>query len=163
MKNVRHLFKVSILAVIIVLSCLGAAQAFNPQPEPPKSIPIGLAEDQTARITVALPPDSIGRTGAVKVRMAIFDMTGEMRKVVDAAVGPGQAISMDLSSADLRIFDGERMQLYAIVEILGGTEARVKGAQGIRAGFEIFDTTTGRTSAVVAADITIVPTLKNAQ
>ncbi len=158
MKNVRHLFKVSIFSVIIALSCLGTAQAFNPQPEPPR-LSIGIAVDQTARITVALPPDTIFPNSAVNVRMAIFDMRGEMRKVVDAVVEPRQVLSMDLSSVDLQILDGERMQLYAIVEILGGARARVAGAQIIQAGFEIFDTTTGRTSAIVSAGITILPTL----
>lgn len=150
MKSIGQLLKISILAAIIAIGSIGVAQAFNPQPESPGSVAVGITTSQTARISVANvsnhlchPPDPC------HVRLSFFDSQGNTLRVMEDTVRPGQVISMDLRGIELELLDTKRLQIYAIVEYLvegDSTRRKVNDNASIKSGLELFDSRTGVSS-----------------
>ncbi len=154
MKTIRQLLKISILVTVIVLVSVGTSQAFNPQPEPPGSVAVGITTSQTAWLSVVLPPDPFHPPDPCRVRLSLFDAEGNVLRVMEDTVRPGQVISLGLSGAELGLRAGERMQIYAQVEACGPLKGkrRVK----IKAGLELFDNETGMTIVVVPVATTLL-------
>lgn len=157
MKSIGQLLKISILAAIIAIGSIGVAQAFNPQPDPPGSVAVGITTSQTARISVAnvsnhlrFPPDPCTPPDPCHVRLSFFDSQGNTLRVMEDTVRPGQVISMDLCGIELELPDTKRLQIYALVEYLveylveaDSTLRKVKDNASIKSGLELFDSRTG--------------------
>lgn len=164
MKNIRQLLKISIVTAIIVIGSIGVAQAFNPQPEPPGSVAVGITNGQTARISVANVSEHIGDIfppDPCHVKISFFDSQGNTLRVMeDVEILPGQVISMDLKGNELRLSDTERLQIYAIVEYrleAKGTRQKVKNNISIKSGLELFDSRTGVSTLVLPVAGTYKP------
>ena len=102
----------ALLLSALLLLLAPAAPAFNPQPEPPGSLPVGLTFDQTARVQVAnavdllgalfsgTPDDSVERL-ACAVELSLVASDGETLLVVEALVAPGHTEGVELSGRKL--------------------------------------------------------------
>lgn len=144
------------------------AGAFNPQPEPPASDPLGLAFGQTARIQVVnvvdllrplVPPEPIhdGADLVCAARLSLFDADGESIIIVDSRVGPGQTVGAELSARELGIGPGERVTVRGVVEFTGETEERLRCQATTRSSLEVFDSRSGKTGLVLPVTTTVHP------
>jgi hypothetical protein len=137
--------------LLTALSISTAAQAFNPQPEPPGSATTGLAYGQTARVSVvnALQP-SAASTLVCTARIALLGADGSVLAQRDVALSPGESAHLDLRSDQLRLRLGSRFPVRATVDVADeGEGACVSNSMS---SLELFDTGSGRTSSVFIID-----------
>ncbi len=159
--NVFFYLKMSILtgtlvAIIGVGGLSGQAQAFNPQPEPPASLALGIVESQIAVLHVLAPPTVLNQDPSA-VRLALYHADGKELQTLKGKVEPGQVLSMRFPGRALGLGSGERATIYGVVQCLGRVAAKVGCAQTIVASLEVFDVETGKTQVVVPVVPGILP------
>lgn len=145
------------LMTVTGLFTLQQVHAFNPVPEPPQSVPIGIDEFQTAVINVGVPPDPLRLPEPIRVQLALYDAAGNLLRTLRTRVSPGQVVSMEVERRNLRLRQGGRLTIYGIVQCLGNAASKVSCAQSIKPSMELFDNDTRRTSIVVPMIPAIVP------
>jgi len=148
-------------AFVAGLGVFGTVSAFNPQPEPPLSMPVGVTDTQTVAIHVSHPPDPIAPTAVIPVSVGLFDASGNLLTSTKLDATPGKVGTMAISGDKLSIPPGGRMTVYAVTQCLGGAKATSRCAASINTSMELFDTNTGRTSLSVPFLPAIVPVLLN--
>lgn len=154
-KICKTTFCIAVLALGI--AALPAA-AFNPQPEPPGSVAIGLISDQFARITVTNSTDRVsGILPCVcPVLLTLLDDSGTALGSQEMDVFPGEIGSFEFG---LSLKAGERRIVRGLVEFTGGEGARLACNAGTRSGLEIADGSDGATVVAVPIVTTYLPAL----
>ena len=118
-----------------------SVKAFNPQPDPPAFGMIGIDPFETARLNVAcstgplpggVPP------GPCTATLAFLDSGGGTLTRMTQTLQPGQGVSLDLNGAHI---GSHRTEVQPMVSAIGTGYVLVTT--------EVFDTSTGRTSAVL--------------
>ncbi len=149
----------TIAALVAGLGVFGSASAFNPQPEPPLSMPVGLTDTESVAIHVSEAPDPTGRTAVIPVTVGLFDASGNLLLSTMIDVAPGKVGSLAISGEKLGIPPGGRMTVYAVTQCRGGAVTTLRCAQSVNSSMELFDTNTGRSSLVVPFLPAIVPVI----
>ena len=158
MKNVKRLNFVSILVVLFCISTVGVSQAFNPQPDPPGSVALGITANQTARLSVAYPHSSLFVPPIeIAITMSFIDADGNTLLSQGATLQPGLTVHLDLPGTDLLFIDSEREQIRARVDCLGDMGARLTCNGNTRASLELFNNGSGRTTILVPVTTTFLP------
>ena len=120
-----------------------SVKAFNPQPDPPVFGMIGIDPYETARLNVACStgpfPGGVA-PGPCTARLAFLDSNGNTLAEISETLLPGQGVSLDLNGARVAP-GGHRTELQPMVSAIG--------TGFVLATTELFDTVTGRTSAVL--------------
>lgn len=159
MKNKQRIFLLA-LAIVTGLFAFQQVHAFNPVPEPPQSVPIGIDESQTAVVNVGHPPDPFHPPEpAIRVQLGLYDASGILLRTLRTRVSPGQVVSMEITGRELGLRPGERLTIYGVVQCLGNSASKVRCAQSIKPSVELFDNDTRRTSIVVPIVPAIVPVI----
>lgn len=100
---------INLFVLLSAFTAYGSAQAFNPQPEPPATPPVGMTINETAVIHASLAPDPYAPAALVQVQLGLFDASGELRIQLRVDLTPGKIVSMDISGEKLAIPAGVRM------------------------------------------------------
>ena len=158
MKSIKKLIFVSVLGAFFCISIVGVSQAFNPQPDPPGSLPLGITGNQTARLSVAYPHSSLFVPPVeIGITMSFIDADGNTLVSQGATLLPGLTVHLDLPGTDLLLGVSDREQIRARVDCLGDMGARLICNGNTRASLEIFNTGSGRTTLVVPVATTFLP------
>jgi len=137
------------LVAVAGLASATAAEAFNPQPEPPAFGMLGIVQGQTARLSVVnIHPPEPGAPSC-RVGLGFVDAEGGLLlPAVQVTLRPGQAAFADL---DLRAFDvaeGVRVQVRPVfVPPVDPDRPRGRlrrACDDVLATLEVFDTRTGQ-------------------
>jgi hypothetical protein len=155
----RKLVGVSLFAVIVALMAVGSVWAFNPQPDPPSAIPVGLADTQLAEVHVVFPPvnESDLPPDPVLVGFGIYDGTGMLLARMRESVESGQVKSLRLTGRSLGLPPGGRRTIYGVVQCLGDITQKVRCAKSVNASMEISDVANGKTMVAVPVGVSILP------
>jgi len=143
----RKLFPVitAAFAVAAILFVPGSrVKAFNPQPDPPAFGMIGLAINESARLSAVCADGPLpGGVPAVQctATLGFTDVNGRMIQQTTVTLQPGQGTFLDLPGANLPRAGARRVEADPYI--------RPAGAGFILASVEIFDELTGRSAAVV--------------
>jgi len=137
------------------------AMAFNPQPDPPKAFGmIGVLPTETLRFNVvnvgraerALPPD------VCKIRLAFEDGQGNVISSSFVTIGPGQADFVDFTQvlsipvpqlAQDRASSTARTELHPVLTAPPEPDSSCRPVATV----EIIDNDTGRTEAILSAQV----------
>ncbi len=158
----RTITRFVLWTLVAGLAATAPAAAFNPQPEPPGSMPLGIVETQIAQISVLHAPGS--EVSGVEpspflVALGFYDGFGTLVASQELRVEARQAASIRLSGRDLGLRGNVRQTIYGVVECLGNGAQKVRCARSLNASMELFDEETGVTQVVVPLVAAIVPVL----
>lgn len=134
--------------------------AFNPQPDPPGSVMVGVVASQTARLSVAnVPVHPHQRTlfppGSCDVRLAFYDAAGDVLTILDGTSIPvGEAIHFDFEASRWLSNPGERLQIRAEVVLIGEPADLVRCDGSVKPALEIFHERSGVTTLVLPVEAT---------
>ncbi len=132
------------------------ALAFNPQPEPPGSVAIGLLSSQIARITVVNATDRV--SGIVPcvcpVVLTLLDENGTVLGSEQIDVDPG---AIGSATFDLRLRRGENLLVRGLVEFPGPEGERLVCNGATRSGLEIVNSEDGATKVTVPIVTSFLP------
>ena len=137
----------------------GVIAGFNPQPDPPKVFgSMGLVAGQTIRLsavnvldpgTTALPPDPC------RVTLLLIGPEGDVLARSTKVLEPGAATFVDLAVAPPVDANGAALDPTARAQVRAVVEVESLGRRALppdpcRATLEVFDTATGRTTALAS-------------
>lgn len=147
--SIRRLLLLTVLAAAVVIGPLGftqlTASAAPASVQKLKSASFGITEAQTARISVT---NLSGKP--IAVTMKVFDDLGSVKFICDGAIiGPDKTYWMDADGAALADKAPARAQLRAQFWVKT-TDTTV--FTNLLPSIEVFDTATGRTTAVYPAN-----------
>jgi hypothetical protein len=149
------------IALLCVLAVSAApTAAFNPQPDPPGSVMVGVVAWQTARLSVVnVPVHPHQRTlfppGPCVVRLAIYDAAGDVLAILDGTSVPvGEAIHLDFEASRWLSRPGERLQIRAEVVLVGEPADLVRCDGSVKPALEIFQDRSGVTALVLPIEAT---------
>ena len=158
MINTKRLFFVSVLAAIFCVAGSGISQAFNPQPDPPGSVTVGITFNQTARLSVTFPRSSLFVPQTeIGITMRFIDAAGNLLRSQGAILTPGVTVFSDLLGGDLLLIEGQREQIRAEVDCLGDIGTRLLCDGSVKASLEIFNNGSRRTTIQVPVTTTFLP------
>ena len=136
------------IALALAAIVTGPASAFNPQPEPPGSVAIGLTESQTARISVVNDTDRV--SGIIPcvcpVVLTLVDQNGNVLDTAFLDVDPG---AIGSATFDVPLARGETTMVRGLVEFSGPEGERLVCNGATRSGLEIVGIDSGRTEIAV--------------
>jgi hypothetical protein len=154
------------LGVLVLLVTLllapAAADAFNPQPEPPAFGMIGIAPGQTARLNVARvhPPDPGLPPGPCRVGLGFVDAEGGLLlPAVQVTLRPGQAAFADIALGRGAVGAGGRMQIRAVFvppidpDRPGASRRLARECRDVVATLEVFDTESQQTQVILSPGV----------
>lgn len=158
--TIGQVVKTYALAALVALGMVGTAEAFNPQPEPPGSVMVGVTDSQTLQIAVVQPPDPIQPPEPIssaqppqpiRVALILFDATGNrlFSEEVEVAANRIEFEDVDFSLGLVDFPFAGRQQVYAMVVCLGTTGEQARCAKSLEASVEVFDSQTGVTQFVI--------------
>jgi len=129
------------LALIAIFSLCGAVSA-QASPEPHlRTGMFGVAHGQVARINAVIGnPDAV----PIQVEMMYLDATGNVVGRYMKTVMPGHAAFFDVMFDALMPGDANRIELRAIVNVLGGPDTK-----NLVTTVEVFDSDTGRNTTYI--------------
>lgn len=150
-----------LIALLGVLAIAAApAAAFNPQPDPPGSVMIGVGELHTARLSVVnvrVHPHqrTLYPPGSCEVRLAFYDAAGDVLAITDGTSIPvGEAIHFDFEASRWLSRPRERLQIRAEVVLLGEPADILRCDGSVKPALEIFRTRSGVTTLVLPVNAT---------
>jgi hypothetical protein len=144
----RKLAAGSLCALVIAVGASSrSANAFNPQPDPPRIGMVGIADGQTARLNLAnvSAPDDVLVPPPCRAQLQLLDADGNVLAQRRVSVAAGHAAFVDFRPSFVPTNLGD---------VLGPLRAEIRAAvdfaDGVfpppcRASLEIFDNVTGRT------------------
>ena len=115
-KPVRRNGMISFISMLFLLTVLGAADAFNPQPEPPGSVMVGASVFQTVRLSVYQPPQPIQPPETaqppqpIRVWLVLFDSAGTRLEAKTISLLPGQGHFVDFDDVSGAVLAAPRLQ-----------------------------------------------------
>ncbi|HVV85865.1 MAG TPA: hypothetical protein VHE35_22555 [Kofleriaceae bacterium] len=128
----------------------GSTHGFNPQPEPPGDFGLfGIADSQVARLTasyVGVTSDSGLPPGPCDVALTFWNGDGSVVATRRVTLQPGASISLDVPAGSLPA--GVRRRMWTSVTTDGHEQGFLAGS------VDIFDQTTGKSSALLAGSFT---------
>ncbi len=147
----RHLAAGGAVAALILVGALArTALAFNPQPDPPGFGMVGIAEGQSALISLVNlgAPDASGTPAACAAQLQFFNAAGDVIASREVKLRAGHAASLafvpDFGVANGLANDGpvapQRAQIRGAINPLGSYP------QSCKASVEVIDTATSRTT-----------------
>jgi hypothetical protein len=144
----RRLAAGSLCALVVAVGALSrSANAFNPQPDPPRIGMVGIADGQTARlnlVNVSAPDDTL-IPPPCRARLQVLDADGNVLAQRRVVVDAGHSAFVDFRPSFMPTNIGD---------VLGPARAEIRAAVDFadevfpppcRASLEIFDNVTGRT------------------
>ena len=148
------------LPLLTTIFFAGVAAGQTPTPTPLPAViqsigPVGIAAGQTARLTVLNPPlpapfaTGIRCTGT----LSFFSSSGDLLKSATVTVNPNNSASLDLkfeTEVPSAAIAGPRAEIHASIAIPNSSQDNAQPAVCTLApSLEIFDTITGKTTAIV--------------
>ncbi|MGH9379091.1 MAG: hypothetical protein ACRD2Z_00520 [Thermoanaerobaculia bacterium] len=152
--------RLSLTLAGLALALAAPALAFNPQPEPPGSVAVGVTEGQTVQAHVSRtgPPPDDDAPALCDFTVSFFDAAGETLFATAGRVASGQTFSVELPPVGGLLAPGERLVLRAMVHFTSQSrQEREACAAATRSVLELFDTETGRASVVMGIQPCITP------
>ncbi len=145
------------LAAALLLAALSLpAHAFNPQPEPPGSVAIGMTTSQFARVSFVNATDRVGGINpcVCPALLTLTDADGRVLASEEVVVDPGAIGSMVYRASGP---PGAAVQVRALVEFVGDEGLRLACSAGAVAGLEIAQTLGGATNLAVPVVTNYLP------
>lgn len=158
MMRINCVLAVATFVSLVGLGLASSVAAFNPQPEPPGSMLVGINFTQVARLSVLQPPtpilpgDPSQPPTPIRVRLTLFDLEGHALLSEEVGVLPGQGAFIDFEDSQI---PQQRLQVYAIAQCLGDPAEQERCSETVKASMELYDPQSGQTNLVLPVDLTV--------